>query len=135
MNKNCQLFYKRLRTLFPSIGFAEGKFLRDIKMQLRDYSIENPNAEYEDVVKFFGNPEDVYENYLDTQENRKINSKIKIEIYLKYFKWALCAIVCALIIICITFFCYLQKSYVGFYNSIPDFKESAVKEGEIIDED
>ena len=51
MNKNCQLFYKRLRTLFPSIGFAEGKFLRDIKMQLRDYSIENPNAEYEDVYR------------------------------------------------------------------------------------
>src|SRR5699024_12166411 len=75
MNKNCQLFYKRLRTLFPSIGFAEGKFLRDIKMQLRDYSIENPNAEYEDVVKFFGNPEDVYVDYIRVQGREEVYQK------------------------------------------------------------
>ena len=78
MNKNCQLFYKRLRTLFPSIGFAEGKFLRDIKMQLRDYSIENPNAEYEDVVKFFGNPEDVYVDYIRVQGREEVYQKFQV---------------------------------------------------------
>ena len=79
MNKNCQLFYKRLRTLFPSIGFAEGKFLRDIKMQLRDYSIENPNAEYEDVVKFFGNPEDVYVDYIRVQGREEIYNRFQVK--------------------------------------------------------
>lgn len=84
MNKNCQLFYKRLRTLFPSIGFAEGKFLRDIKMQLRDYSIENPNAEYEDVVKFFGNPEDVYVDYIRVQGREEIYNRFQVKIWIRY---------------------------------------------------
>ena len=83
MNKNCQLFYKRLRTLFPSIGFAEGKFLRDIKMQLRDYSIENPNAEYEDVVKFFGNPEDVYVDYIRVQGREEVYQKLQTRKYVQ----------------------------------------------------
>lgn len=75
MNKNCQLFYKRLRILFPSIGFAEGKFLRDIKMQLRDFSIENPGAEYEDVVEFFGNPEEVYIDYIHSQGKEHVYNR------------------------------------------------------------
>lgn len=133
MNKNCQLFYKRLRTLFPSIGFAEGKFLRDIKMQLRDYSIENPNAEYEDVVKFFGNPEDVYVDYIRVQGREEIYNRFQVKLWLR---WTLHIILIISVIICIMLCYFLQQSYCLFNSIMPIRKETTIREGESIqDED
>ena len=133
MNKNCQLFYKRLRTLFPSIGFAEGKFLRDIKMQLRDYSIENPNAEYEDVVKFFGNPEDVYVDYIRVQGREEVYNRFQVK---RWLRWTLHIILIISVIICIMLCYFLQQSYCLFNSIMPIRKETTIREGESIqDED
>lgn len=133
MNKNCQLFYKRLRTLFPSIGFAEGKFLRDIKMQLRDYSIENPNAKYEDVVKFFGNPEDVYVDYIRVQGREEVYNRFQVK---RWLRWTLHIILIISVIICIMLCYFLQQSYCLFNSIMPIRKETTIKEGESIqDED
>lgn len=132
MNKNCQLFYKRLRTLFPSIGFAEGKFLRDIKMQLRDYSIENPNAEYEDVVKFFGNPEDVYVDYIRVQGREEVYSRFQIK---SFIRWTLYMLSLISIIICVIFFYFWRKSYSSFRDIMPVVAENAIEEGEKNEED
>lgn len=126
MNKNCQLFYKRLRTLFPSIGFAEGKFLRDIKMQLRDYSIENPNAEYEDVVKFFGNPEDVYLDYINIQGKEEIYNRFQVK---KHIRHTIYLVMILMLIMWIITFYYWNRSYFSFKNSIPSITESAIDEG------
>ena len=133
MNKNCQQFYKRLRTLFPSIGFAEGKFLRDIKMQLRDYSIENPNAEYEDVVKFFGNPEDVYVDYIRVQGREEVYNRFQVK---RWLRWTLHIILIISVIICIMLCYFLQQSYCLFNSIMPIRKETTIREGESIqDED
>ena len=126
MNKNCQLFYKRLRTLFPSIGFAEGKFLRDIKMQLRDYSIENPNAEYEDVVKFFGNPEDVYVDYIRVQGREEVYQKLQTR---KYVRRILGVVIIVLLGIWITYSVIWWNGYNSFHSIMPEVKETTVKEG------
>ena len=132
MNKNCQLFYKRLRTLFPSIGFAEGKFLRDIKMQLRDYSIENPNAEYEDVVKFFGNPEDVYVDYIRVQGREEVYNRFQAKSFMRGTLYVLSLIS---IIICVIFFYFWRKSYSSFRDIMPVVAENAIEEGEKNEED
>lgn len=129
MNKNCQLFYKRLRTLFPSIGFAEGKFLRDIKMQLRDYSIENPNAEYEDVVKFFGNPEDVYVDYIRVQGREEVYNRFQVKKWVRYIIYIL--LIISIIVWIITFY-YWHKSYSSFNEAMPTLKETIIQEGEYI---
>lgn len=128
MNKNCQLFYKRLRTLFPSIGFAEGKFLRDIKMQLRDYSIENPNAEYEDVVKFFGNPEDVYVDYIRVQGREEVYSRFQFKRWLRYIFYVLIILLALLGVI---FYYALYQSYHSFNSNMTNIIETNIEEGEI----
>lgn len=128
MNKNCQLFYKRLRTLFPSIGFAEGKFLRDIKMQLRDYSIENPNAEYEDVVKFFGNPEDVYVDYIRVQGREEIYNRFQVKRWIRYIAYLLLLIIPISLIIYLFIF---WKGYNVFSINIPTVNEIVIEQGEI----
>ena len=128
MNKNCQLFYKRLRTLFPSIGFAEGKFLRDIKMQLRDYSIENPNAEYEDVVKFFGNPEDVYVDYIRVQGREEVYNRFQIK------KWIRCIfymLIILTVLFGIIFYYVLYQSYYSFNTNMPNIIEFNLEEGKV----
>lgn len=129
MNKNCQLFYKRLRTLFPSIGFAEGKFLRDIKMQLRDYSIENPNAEYEDLVKFFGNPEDVYVDYIRVQGREEVYQKLQTR---KYVRQILGLVIIVLLGIWITYSVIWWNGYNSFHSIMPEVKETTVKEGALL---
>lgn len=96
-------------------------------MQLRDFSMENPGAEYGDVVEFFGNPEDVYVNY--------IQSRGREEIYLKFqkrgtVKLVLRITVLAIILIWITIFYYWQKSYTVFYQELPKSKESVLNEGD-----
>ena len=128
MNKNCQLFYKRLRTLFPSIGFAEGKFLRDIKMQLRDYSIENPNAEYEDVVKFFGNPEDVYVDYIRVQGREEVYNRFQVKRWIRYIAYLLLLIIP---ISLITYLFIFWKGYNIFSINIPTVNEIVIEQGEI----
>lgn len=128
MNKNCQLFYKRLRTLFPSIGFAEGKFLRDIKMQLRDYSIENPNDEYEDVVKFFGNPEDVYVDYIRVQGREEVYNRFQIK------KWIRCIfymLIILTVLFGIIFYYVLYQSYYSFNSNMPNIIEFNLEEGKV----
>ena len=125
MNKNCQLFYKRLRTLFPSIGFAEGKFLRDIKMQLRDYSIENPNAEYEDVVKFFGNPEDVYVDYIRVQGREEIYNRFQVKRWIRYIAYLLLLIIPISLIIYLFIF---WKGYNVFSINIPTVNEIVIEQ-------
>ena len=127
MNKNCQLFYKRLRILFPSIGFAEGKFLRDIKMQLRDYSIENPNAEYEDLVKFFGNPEDVYVDYIRVQGREEVYQKLQTR---KYVRRILGVVIIVLLGIWITYSVIWWNGYNIFSKVMPVIERTSIEEGE-----
>ena len=127
MNKNCQLFYKRLRTLFPSIGFAEGKFLRDIKMQLRDYSIENPNAEYENLVKFFGNPEDVYVDYIRVQGREEVYQKLQTR---KYVRRILGVVIIVLLGIWITYSVIWWNGYNIFSKVMPVIERTSIEEGE-----
>lgn len=127
MNKNCHLFYKRLRILFPSIGFAEGKFLRDIKMQLRDFSIEHPTGKYEDVVEFFGNPEDVYIDYIQSQEKQEIYNKFQLR---KSIKWMVYILFLIVTILCIVLWSFWQKSYSAFHDLMPSAKKVKIEEGD-----
>ncbi len=68
MGKNESLYYKKLRFMFPNIGFREGRFLRDLRMQLNEYSITHPNASYEEICSFYGKPEDVLADYISSRE-------------------------------------------------------------------
>lgn len=128
MNKNCQLFYKRLKILFPSIGFAEGKFLRDIKMQLRDFSIENPGSDYKNVVAFFGNPEEVYVNYIQSKGREEVYQKFRSR---KIIRYCIISLIIFMIIVWSIVYLVWFKGYKSFTNSVPIIKETTVEEGEI----
>ena len=82
-NKYCMQYYKVLKGLFPRLSFWNGKFLRDVKTQLRDFSILHPNATYDDVVDAFGLPEEVVEEYLNSQDSSQLHNKVLIHGYIR----------------------------------------------------
>lgn len=128
MNKHCQLFYKRLRILFPSIGFAEGKFLRDIKMQLRDFSIENPGSDYEDVVAFFGSPEEVYVDYIQNRGRNEVYSKFQRRKQILVKAKILFIVFLLFLIIFFIFWC---RSYQIFNQNMLQSEQTFLEEGDI----
>ena len=63
--------------------FWNGKFLRDVKTQLSAFSILHPNATYDDVVDAFGLPEEVVEEFLNSQDSSQLHNKVLIHGYIR----------------------------------------------------
>ena len=95
-------------------------------MQLRDYSIENPNAKYEDVVKFFGNPEDVYVDYIRVQGREEVYQKLQTR---KYVRRILILTAIVLLGIWLTYSIIWWNGYKSFHNIIPTKQEIIMKKG------
>ncbi len=64
---NYEMFYQRVRCLFPSIGIKEGRFLKELRYHLQDFSFSHPNAGYEEITAFFGTPEEIVKNYIESE--------------------------------------------------------------------
>lgn len=64
--RSYEVFYKRVRCLFPNVGTKEGRFLKELKAHLQDFSLVHPNVTYEEIVNFFGTPEEIMKNYIET---------------------------------------------------------------------
>ena len=120
-NHNCIIWYKQLRILFPNIGIKEGRFLKDIKLQLRDYSLLHINATYQDIIENFGRPEDIFAIYIESEgiDNIYIRMK-KIKIIRNFLFGGI-------------FFAFWYQSYDKFNQSIISEEETDIMEkGEII---
>ncbi|SRR5699024_1054605 len=129
-NHNCIIWYKQLRILFPNIGIKEGRFLKDIKLQLRDYSLLHINATYQDIIENFGRPEDIYAIYIESEGIDNIYIRMKKIKIIRNFLFG--GIIFAVIIWCL-FFAFWYQSYDKFNQSIISEEETDIMEkGEII---
>lgn len=127
-NKNCLLYYNTLRSIFPSVGYKEGKFLRDLKDQIIEYSLVKPNCSYTDVEKVFGNAEDVVFEYISSQGCKVIHkkvqkNKIKKRILIFFISLSLMGFIFYTIFLC--------ASYKKYSDSMPETKETIIYEGSI----
>ena len=75
-NDSCAMYYKVLKGLFPKLSFTEGKFLKDVKIQLRDFGTIHPNATYDDVIDAFGPPEQIVAEFLNNQNSAQLHSQV-----------------------------------------------------------
>ncbi len=130
MNKDCQLYYRRLKSLFPSIGFAEGKFLRDMKMHLRDYGIMHSRAKYNEIMKTFGKPEEVYMDYLESQGIEEICNRFQKRRNLRLIIYF---VVIIGILVWASFTMVWWKSYEAYNTNIPSDKQTnVIIEGDVL---
>lgn len=124
-NKNCLLFYQELRKCFPSIGFEEGRFLRDIKLQLRDFSLINPNCSYEDIVEAFDSPQSLYHTYIESKElESSANWGTK-----KFFKRMGIAFIIFLVLMFVMTFIFHLMAYKNFIDNSIHSSETIIEEG------
>lgn len=127
-NKNCLLYYKVLKTLFSTTSFKESKFLIDVKKQLIEFSLQHPNCTYDDVIDFFGKPEDVFSNYINSFGSMNLYQKMRKK---KTIQITISVIVILVLTIWIIFFSFWLKSYYDFSNSLPTTNETNINKGDL----
>lgn len=128
-NKYAVQYYKVLKELFPRISFKDGRFLRDIRLELSDFAREHPNMTYEELVDSFGRPEDIVRDYLADQDFEYILACIK-----KKSIWKTCVTIClSAAIICSAI--YVWFFYLAYRASKDAVVNGCVTELRIIESD
>ena len=127
-NKYCMQYYKVLKGLFPRLSFWNGKFLKDVKTQLSAFSILHPNATYNDVVNAFGQPEEVVEEYLNSQDSSQLHNKVLIHGYIRLIFYG---ILIALALFVIGTYIFFFTSYQEFLRLRPTISETTIEQGVI----
>lgn len=126
--RSYEVFYKRVRCLFPSIGIKEGRFLKELKAHLQDFFIMHPNITYEEIVDFFGTPEDIVRNYIEFEGVEKVNKR---NIIRKYLRITICVVSMSLFFVLGIFFFYWVKGYSRYSTNVPTHGEIYIEEGVI----
>lgn len=130
-NKNCLLYYKVLKALFPSSSFRESKFLLDVKKQLIEYSRLHPDCSYEDVTLFFGKPEDILCDYIGDSGSIDLYYQIRKKNILQ----TLCGGIFAVALVTGIIICSLwYKMYSEFIYNMPLVEEIYINGGDVSDE-
>lgn len=68
-NKAVAKYIKILKELFLNLNYMEGKFLKDFRSNLIEYTIRHPGCSYEELVSEFGRPEEVLCDYISAQDS------------------------------------------------------------------
>lgn len=127
-NKSCNLYYYTLRGLFPFIGIQEGKFLRDVKMQLHEFAIRHPKCEYREINSLFGSPEEVFKDYVNSQGTEIFSQKAA-----RYKKVHFILDFIVIVILVVSFFIcsFYWKAYKEFQSDLEYTSETVIDKGEI----
>ncbi|MEF2879379.1 MAG: DUF6120 family protein [Blautia sp.] len=126
-NNYCVEYYKILKELFPKLSFSEGKFLKDMKIQLRDYSLLYPNATYDDVINCFGLPEEIVAEFLKEQSSAELHTLILLH---RQRRIIFHSILIALAFIVLGSFILFFTAYQEFITYKPTISETIIQEGE-----
>ena len=110
------------------MGYKEGKFLRDLKDQIIEYSFEKPNCSYNDVEKIFGKAEDVVFEYISSQGCKEIHKKVQKNNLKRRFLFFFILLSLLGFLFYMMFLC---ASYKRFSNAMPEIKETIIYDGSI----
>lgn len=103
-------YYKILKELFVQVNFMEGKFLKDFRLSLHEYSLTHPGCTYEDLVDKFGAPEEIWYDYVSVQDPDYILSCVNKK---HIAKWVKASIVAVCICCCLIWGLFYYRLYVG----------------------
>lgn len=123
---NYEMFYQRVRCLFPSIGIKEGRFLKELRYHLQDFSFSHPNAGYEEITAFFGTPEEIVKNYIESEGIENVVKRFTVRKYLRFF---ISGIFLLFFFLWVAYFIFWIKSYQAFTAEIPAYGEVTLEEG------
>ncbi len=126
-NKNHILYYNKLKSLFPRIDYREGRFLRDMKKQLKEFSMCHPNCSYQEIEDTFGKVEDVVYDYVQEQGMDTIYESVRNR---KKKKVLFILLILGLILSYMTYSAVWLLSYRTFSETAIETKEIQIDQGE-----
>lgn len=107
-NKAAQEYYFILKSIFPKVTYEEGRFLKEFKTSLIEFTLAHPHCTYDTLVDEFGSPQDVLHEYLDMHEANTLSQNIKKLNFKKIIlRFIIIGLIICLIIYCI-FLIYLK---------------------------
>lgn len=68
-DKGVAKYMKILKELFLNINYEEGKFLKNFRADITEYAMRHPNCDYDELVKEYGPPEEIFCGYLSVQDS------------------------------------------------------------------
>ena len=100
-NKAAQEYYFILKSIFPKVTVEEGRFLKEFKTSLIEFTLVHPQCTYDTLEEEFGSPQDILHEYLDMHDSNKISQDIK-RMHLRkiIFRCILIAIITSFIAYC-----------------------------------
>ena len=96
MNKDCKRYLGELKTLIPSAGKYEKKFIRNMKENLIEFSATNPDIRYVNICEHFGTPQDIVIEYFENVDTTYLIKHLKFSSVIRK------CIICAVLILAIT---------------------------------
>lgn len=101
-NKAAQEYYFILKSIFPKVTYEEGRFLKEFKTSLIEFTLAHPHCTYDTLTEEFGTPQDVLHEYLDMHEAGTLTHNIKKVNFRKFiFRAIIIAVIITLIAYCI----------------------------------
>lgn len=125
--RDARKYLEILKTLFPLITIREGRFLRDLRIELMEFCKRHPDVTYEEINEEFGYPEDVLKEYIASQNGDYLLKTLKRK---HIWKRALLIIIVAALICTMSFLIVIYKSYTDSKNAVLDTYDVHIGLGE-----
>lgn len=105
MSKIYKKYISNVSTFFPIKGKAERKYLRDLKVNVYDYCMEQDVVSMDTLYEEFGTPFEVANSFFSNADTNYIIKRIRISKFIKSF---LVGILLIALVTAITFCTYLK---------------------------
>lgn len=116
-NKAAQEYYFILKSIFPKVTVEEGRFLKEFKTSLIEFTLVHPQCTYDTLIEEFGTPQDILHEYLDMHDASTLTHNIK---KINFRKFILKAVIVAVIITLIAYCIHLIHDSHKISAQIPD---------------
>lgn len=96
LEKQLKAYYREIRHYLPGFGKLKKQIMDSIRQSIGAYLEENPAADFEEIQKHFGTPQQIATSYVDEMTTPEILKKFSVK---KTILTIICAAVVTIVII------------------------------------
>lgn len=108
LSRKLKKYYKQVKKRLHCSSEEKEQILNVLKGDIDEFLIQNPNADFQDVINHFGEPEIFFKSYIDSLEQNEVYDKLKKSQIKK--RCIIIAIICLILIGFCTSILIIQKN-------------------------
>ena len=128
-NKAANEYYFVVKSMFSKMTFQEGRFLKEFKVGIIEYSLSHPKCTYDELCEEFGTPQEVYFEYMNMYEHEELIHSFRKT---RRNKYIVRAIIIILLIFIIGYFTLLLNLQTRYINRIPTKLDIEILDNDIM---